>query len=133
MGYRGPIAKPSVIEIAEGCPGKRPVNRREPQPGLKAPKCPPHLDETARKEWRRLVPILRRMRVLTEADGIALANLCQTYSTLIQAQEKLTKQGILYKAPSGYIAQSPLLSIVNQCIDTITKLTREFGLTSTLR
>ena len=47
------------------------------------------------KEWRRLVPVLKRMRVLTEADGIALRNVCQTYSTLIQAQEKLTKQGIL--------------------------------------
>ena len=97
MGYRGPIPKPSVIEIAEGCPGKLPVNRDEPQPRQVAPKCPAHLDETARREWRRLVPVLKRMRVLTEADGIALGNLCQTYSTLIQAQEKLTKQRILYK------------------------------------
>src|SRR5688572_24799602 len=121
MGYRGPTPKPSVIEIAEGCPGKRPVNGREPTPRTIAPKCPDHLDEAARKEWRRLVPILRRMRVLTEADGIALGNLCQTYSTLIQAQEKLTKMGILYKTKSGYVMQSPLLGVVNQCVDTITK------------
>ena len=73
MGYRGPTPKPSVIEIAEGCPRKRPVNRREPMPRTVAPKCPAHLDELAQKEWRRLVPILRRMRVLTEADGMALA------------------------------------------------------------
>ena len=106
MGYRGPIPKPTVVEIAEGCPGKRPVNRDEPQPRPVAPKCPDYLDDAARKEWRRLVPVLKRMRVLTEADGIALGNLCQTYSTLIQAQEKLTKQGILYKAPSGYIWDS---------------------------
>jgi P27 family predicted phage terminase small subunit len=133
MGYRGPIPKPTVVEIAEGCPGKRPVNRDEPQPRPVAPKCPDYLDDAARKEWRRLVPVLKRMRVLTEADGIALGNLCQTYSTLIQAQEKLTKQGILYKAPSGYIMQSPLLSVVNQCVDTISKLSREFGLTPAAR
>jgi phage terminase small subunit len=37
------------------------------------------------------------MRVLTEADNMALANLCQTYSTLVKAQEKLSEVGILYK------------------------------------
>ena len=73
------------------------------------------------------------MKVLTEADGMALANLCQTYSTMITAQEKLNKMGILYKAPSGYVMQNPLLSVVNQCVDTITKLTREFGLTPAAR
>ena len=73
------------------------------------------------------------MKVLTEADGMALANLCQTYSTLVKAQEKLSELGILYKAPSGYIMQSPLLAVVNQCVDTITKLSREFGLTPAAR
>jgi P27 family predicted phage terminase small subunit len=73
------------------------------------------------------------MKVLTEADWMTLANLCQTWSTLITAQEKLTEMGILYKSPSGYIMQSPLLAIVNQCVDTITKLSREFGLTPAAR
>ena len=80
-----------------------------------------------------MVPILRRMRVLSEADGMTLANLCQTWSTLMKAQEKLTEMGILYKSPSGYIMQSPLLPIVNQCVDTVTKLSREFGLTPASR
>lgn len=86
MGYRGPIPKPTVVEIAEGCPGKRAVNRREPQPRVRIPKCPAHLDPRAREEWKRLVPILRRMRVLTEADGMVLANLCQSYSTMVKAR-----------------------------------------------
>jgi phage terminase small subunit len=29
--------------------------------------------------------------------------------------------------------QSPLLGVVNQCVDTITKLSREFGLTPAAR
>jgi P27 family predicted phage terminase small subunit len=122
MGYRGPIPKPSWIERAEGNPGHRPLNPKEPQPRVTLPRCPEHLDERAKKEWKRLVPVLRRMRVLTEADWMTLANLCQTWSTLVNAQEKLTEMGILYKSPSGYIMQSPLLAIVNQCVDTITKL-----------
>ena len=133
MGYRGPIPKPSAIARAEGNPGKRRLNDCEPQPRATTPRCPEHLDAEAKKEWKRLVPILRRMRVLTEADGMTLANLCQTWSTMMKAQEKLTEMGILYKSPSGYIQQSPLFSMVNQCIDTITKLSREFGLTPAAR
>lgn len=133
MGYRGPIPKPNVIVRAEGNPGKRPLNRNEPQPRATTPRCPEHLDEEAKKEWKRLVPVLRRMRVLTEADKMSLANLCQTWSTLLKAQEKLTEMGILYKSPSGYVMQSPLLPIVNQCVETITKLSREFGLTPAAR
>jgi P27 family predicted phage terminase small subunit len=73
------------------------------------------------------------MRVLTEADGYALASLCQTYSTMVKAQEKLNEAGFLYKAPSGYVMQSPVLAVVNQCIETIVKLSREFGLTPAAR
>jgi P27 family predicted phage terminase small subunit len=133
LRYRGPIPKPTVIKIAEGLPGRRPINGREPQPRVTTPKCPTHLDRRAKQEWRRLIPILRRMRVLTEADGLMLANLCLMVSTLVRAQEKLNELGILYKAPSGYVMQSPLLSVVNQCVETITKLSREFGLSPASR
>jgi len=91
VGYRGPTPKPTAIELAQGSPGKRSINHAEPRPRAIVPKCPAHLDERAKKEWRRLVPILTQMRVLTEADGIALGNLCQTYSTMVRAQEKLNE------------------------------------------
>ena len=80
-----------------------------------------------------MVPILLQMHVLTEADEYALANLCQTQSTLVKAQQKLSETGLLLKTPSGYVQQNPLLGIVNNCTDTITKLSREFGLTPASR
>jgi P27 family predicted phage terminase small subunit len=73
------------------------------------------------------------MRVLTDADGLALANLCQAWSTLVKAQIKLNETGLLLKTPSGYVQQSPLLGIVNSSIDTVLKLSREFGLTPSSR
>jgi P27 family predicted phage terminase small subunit len=133
MGYRGPIPKPSAIARAEGNPGKRRLNDGEPQPRATTPRCPDHLDAEAKKEWKRLVPVLRRMKVLTEADWMTLANLCQIWSTMVKAQKMLTERGILYKTPNGYIQQSPFFSMVNQCVDTITKLSREFGLTPAAR
>jgi P27 family predicted phage terminase small subunit len=99
----------------------------------KPPTCPDHLDADAKREWKRLVKLLLRMRVLTDADGLALANLCQAWSTLVKAQIKLNETGLLLKTPSGYVQQSPLLGIVNSCIDTVLKLSREFGLTPSSR
>ena len=91
------------------------------------------LDADARREWRRLAPILERMRVLTEADEIALGNLCVQYATLIKAQRLLDKSGLLLKTKSGYVQQSPLVSIVAGCVEQVNKLCREFGLTPAAR
>ena len=97
MGFRGPAPKPTAIKKIQGNPGKRPLNENEPQlePGI--PECPDHLDETAQKEWARVSRLLVAMKVLTEADYIALGNLCQAYSTMVAAQRQLNKTGILYK------------------------------------
>ena len=80
-----------------------------------------------------MVGILRRMQLLTEADGHALANLCIAYSTLVRAQVKLNESGLLVKSPSGYLQQNPLISIVNSAVGTINSLSREFGLTPASR
>ena len=133
MGIRGPSPTPTRIKLIRGNPGKRKLNDSEPQPQLAAPECPEYLDEMARVEWDRLVEILLAMRVLTEADYIALGNLCQAYSTMIDAQKKLSKAGVLYRTKSGYVQQSPLLGIVNSQMTLINALVREFGLTPSSR
>jgi P27 family predicted phage terminase small subunit len=133
VGLRGPAPKPTAIKRLEGNPGKRKLNEDEPTLTVGAPECPDHLDEVAKKEWGRLTVILTAMKVLTEADYIALANLCQAYSTLINAQRQLNKTGILYKSKSGYIQQSPLLGIIHTQTTIVNNLLREFGLTPSSR
>jgi P27 family predicted phage terminase small subunit len=133
MGLRGPAPKPTAIKRLEGNPGKRKLNEAEPTPAAGAPHCPDYLDDDARKEWDRLTSILIAMKVLTEADYIALANLCQAYSTLVNAQKQMNKTGILYKSKSGYIQQSPLLGIIHTQTTIVNNLLREFGLTPSSR
>ena len=139
MGLRGPAPKPTILKVIEGNPGKQKLNHREPQPYGCAPEMLKHLNRIARKEWKRLVPILLSMRVLTEADGIALANLCQAYSTLVEANELMAKAAaggkspLLMKTPAGYMQQSPLLGIINSQMDIINRQLREFGLTPASR
>ena len=132
-GQRGPAPKPTALKKLLGNPGKRKLNEAEPIPRSRLPHCPDHLDQLAQKEWNRLVKILTGMRVLTEADYIALANLCQAYSTLIAAQIQLNKTGILYKTKSGYVQQSPLLGIITAQTTIVNNLLREFGLTPSSR
>lgn len=129
----GPPPQPTAIRQVKGNPGHRPYNTAEPIVRVVAPECPEHLDEVAKREWYRLVPILLAMNVLTDGNYMTLASLCQTYSTMIAAQKKLSETGLLSKTPSGYIQQSPLVGIVNKCVGTINTLCREFGLTPAAR
>jgi P27 family predicted phage terminase small subunit len=133
VGRRGPAPMPTAIKKLKGNPGRRPLNEVEPQPEQGEPDCPEHLDEVAQREWKRLIPILRGMRVLTTADYIALGNLCQAYSIQIKAQKQLARSGLLYKTRSGYVQQSPLLGIITAQTTIVNNLLREFGLTPSSR
>jgi P27 family predicted phage terminase small subunit len=100
---------------------------------------PAYLDREARRQWKRLVPILLSMRVLTVADGMALATLCQAYSILVEALQDKRKaskgggSGLLMKTPAGYVQQSPLIGIINSQVEIIHRISREFGLTPSSR
>ena len=139
MGMRGPAPKPSSIRMLEGNAAKRPLPSNEPLPLSGEPDMPAHLDREARREWKRLVPILLSMRVLTVADGMALANLCHAYSLLVHAHEAMQQaakaggSGLLMKTPSGYVQQSPLIGIINSQVEIINRISREFGLTPASR
>jgi P27 family predicted phage terminase small subunit len=139
MGLRGPAPTPTALQILRGNPGKRPLNRHEPQPGKFKTRPPDHLDEEARREWKRLVPILTRMKVLGEPDYIALANLCAAYSTLVKAREEQSrlaaegKPALLIRTPNGFFQTSPLITIINDQVKIITTLLREFGMTPSAR
>ena len=139
MGLRGPAPKPSGLRILEGNPARRPLPTNEPRPLPGEPDIPSYLDNDARAEWKRIVPILLGMRVLTAADGTALGNLCQAVSLLKQAHHTLQQatqgggSGLLMKTPSGYVQQSPLIGIINGQVEIINRISREFGLTPSSR
>ena len=89
MGIRGPAPTPTRIKLVQGNPGKRKLNDREPEPPAGAPECPEYLDAVARGRVGPAGQDLLAMRVLTEADYMALGNLCQAYSTMVDAQTEV--------------------------------------------
>jgi len=129
----GPPPVPTAIRILRGNPSKRPLNKNEPMPGEFKHRVPDHLNDEGKKEWKRLVAILKRMRVLTEADYMVVANAADVYSMICDASRQLKVAGILYKGPSGYIQTSPLMGIITRNISLLKGLLSELGLTPASR
>lgn len=123
---RGRKPKPSALRT-------RGAGKHEPIPPDARPRCPDHLSPAARKEWRRLAKPLHEMGVLSTADRAALAAYCQAWSRWVEAEEKLKETPPLLKTPSGYVQQSPWLSIANKQLEIMGRYMAELGLTPASR
>lgn len=136
---RGRKPKPTAQKELEGNPGKRRLNPKEPEypppPARDDDRAPMELlkDTAAIKEWRRLLPLLKTARVLTEADRGSLLALCQQWSRYLEASRKVKREGMVVKAPSGYPIPNPYLSIANRALQHCVTLWTELGLTPSSR
>jgi P27 family predicted phage terminase small subunit len=76
--------KPIAIKKLEGNPGKRPIAEIPAPKGV--PSCPRWLDNLAKIEWRRIVPELDAMGMLSLVDRAALSGYCEAYSRWRRAE-----------------------------------------------
>lgn len=97
------------------------------------PRCPDHLSVVAKKEWRRLATPLYRAGLLSLADRAALAAYCQAWARWVEAEEKLAETPALLKTPSGYVQQSPWLTVANKQLELMGRYMTELGLTPVAR
>lgn len=99
MSRRGPAPKPTRLKIAAGNPGKRPLNPREPKPATVDPPMPMWLSKRAQAEWRRIVPELLKLGLLTSIDLAALAAYCQAYAEFEIATRTIEEEGRICRVP----------------------------------
>jgi P27 family predicted phage terminase small subunit len=133
VAVKGRKPKPTAIKLLEGNPGKRPLNRKEPKPAQKAPRCPAWLDDEAKKEWKRVGKVLEQMGMLTELDMAAFAGYCQAYARWKTAEDFITQHGDMVRTPNGYIQQVPQVSIAQTNLKIMLRFCEEFGLTPSAR
>src|SRR5690606_16722696 len=137
MGRRGPPPKPTHLKLLAGNPGRKPLPPDEPQPEVAEPKCPAHLKGEARREWKRIVPELLDLRVLSRVDRAALAAYCQAYARWVDAEEIIRREGLLvvYETKGGtlYQQQHPAVGIANEALRQMKGFLTEFGLTPASR
>jgi len=141
MAGRKPV--PEALKLLRGNPGKRPLNKRAPNPRRVEPEMPSFLDKDARKEWRRVAPTLVRLGVLTEVDGTLFAGYCELVSGLAQCNRALKKCGnkmLTEKTTVDMdggtnieVKQNPLVVMKRQLIQQIRPYCTEFGMTPSSR
>lgn len=103
-------------------------------PDAVAPAIPDALTERGRVEWDRMVPVLLRMRVLTEADGAALGLLCNAMAALEEVTEQIRQTGYLCTNPSsGAVHVNPLFAVQTELNRQVTTGLRDFGQTPAAR
>lgn len=117
----GRPAKPTVLKLLAGNPGKRPINAQEPNSGDIDTQAPAELSEAARTHWQRLAPMLSKSGVLKQSDRDLLFCYCESYSVwlesvragklnvslLAQLRQMLGEMGMTPAARSRIIADKP--------------------------
>lgn len=135
MGKRGPAPKPTALKVLQGNPGKRQLNDSEPtfEKTDEILKPPSYLSTYAKKEWKRIAPMLIKNNLLTDADITTLAAYCQAYHRWIEAEKAIRIYGMVCKTDKGNIIQRPEVGIANKAMSEMVKYGKEFGLTPSSR
>lgn len=98
MGAGGRPPKPTQLKVLQGTDRPDRANPAEPKPAGGVPDIPVWLPVKARRYWKQLAPILDDMKVLTSADGTALALLASVLLEYVTAQAVVLKEGLTYES-----------------------------------
>jgi P27 family predicted phage terminase small subunit len=131
------------LRLLKGNPGKRALNKHEPQPSRSGdvPDPPDYLKGYAAEEWRRIARELYRMGLLTIVDEPMLAAYCMSYAMWRTASEALAKvaevdpvfKGLVIKTSKGTPIQNPLFLAARQSEADMLRFAGEFGMTPSAR
>jgi|GEM_PF-141129 len=132
-GSGGHNRKCTAQKKREGNRGHRKLNEKEPKTPLGEPEIPKYLTLRARIYWTRLVPMLLKMQVLTQADGHALGLLCNSLAEVELAQGAIDRYGLvivtLDKTPGVVIMKAnPAVRIKANAMRQASSALAKFGL-----
>lgn len=149
MGTPGPAPKPFLQVVREGNPGKRPI-----EPGVVLPPAdleePDWLEtfpavrakdvqaanrrarEVARREWRRVVPVLKASAGLAEVDAQLVHDYCVCVARIDQCERELSTNGLLQLGERGW-QKNGATTIVGQYRTQLRAYIGELGLSPSSR
>lgn len=133
MARRGRKPTPSKVVSIKGNPGKRKRSKKEPVLPPSYPKPPSILCKEAAAHWEIVCKQLFDAKVMTDLDIDALMMYCEAYARWIDAHDQVRTYGVVIEAPSGYLYQSPYLSIANNAFVQMKSILVEFGMTPSSR
>jgi P27 family predicted phage terminase small subunit len=123
---------PTNLKLVQGTARKDRLNPNEPKPNRSLPSAPEHLSDAAKLAWGKASLILDRMGVLTEADGIALEEVTETYAELVQCRMVLKSIERIYETDSegGKMYRShPIVAQIADASRRLAMWLTKFGMT----
>ena len=131
MRGRKPI--PTATKALMGNPGKRPLNKREPQPKGELYAAPEWMSDSQREGWAYAITNAPR-GLLKLLDRSVLAIWVVAEDLHREAAEKVAQYGLLTKSPNaGLPLQSPYLAILNKQAQIMLKAGAELGFSPSSR
>jgi len=103
------------------CPQRFITHRKEPDAEA--------VRRVARTTWDSLAPALHADGLLVMKFRESFACLCDSYGRYVLACQKCDTEGMTIKTDTGYLMQSPWVSIRNKMFDQLFKAAACFGLT----
>ena len=96
---------------------------------------PRHLNDYGKKEWRRVVGVLKDLGLYTKLDRAALAMYCQAWGRWVRAEKQLEETGgeVLTSSETGNFYQNPWYHVANKAWEQMRKVLAEFGLSPSSR
>lgn len=150
-GTRGPLPKPAALRLLEGNAGKRTLDLTAGiNPRIEVPSAPRHLSTEAKREWKRITPLLEELGLISGLDRTALALYCQAAGRLAELETafngmvaRLVADGkdyadAVYEAsyavtPSGYAQQSVIVQLIGKHREQLNRYLMHFGLSPAAR
>ncbi len=128
MGKRGPIGQPNNVRQLRGNPGSR-MAKPTPQAVHEAPS--PAVLPLARglAEWKRIVPELKRLQIISQLDRAMLSCYVQAYSTMVAARKEIGSSQVIQGKGRGEPIKSPAWQIFRDSASMMTMFAKELGLT----
>ena len=128
--------KPTRIKVLEGNPGKRPLNKKEPNaPGI--PKRPTSFNARCKKLWDEYVKNLAASGLVQLLDASTLELYVRTYDEYLTLDAYLKKNKSTYKTKGrdGVVMfrPRPEVGMRDRARTLLAKLTKEFGFSPSSR
>lgn len=133
MGRPGPKPTPTMTLKLRGSTN---LSRRkgEPQPQVGTPEPPSWLTDAEKKAWAEIVPdYAKTPGLLTLVDRMALALMCEAHCEMLDARDKIAKEGSTCTSSKGGNYQHPEVGRKNTAILRLVGLIKEFGGTAASR
>ena len=150
MGRRGPPKKPVELALVQGNPREKKLPPPIKAPRMQSMKPPKELGRVAKGVWRKTIPKLRALNLISSLDTNMLARYCDTYEHYLKAREFVLKHGTSYaiyqqpvptpeeqlagvKPIIKYMVQFPQVRQMNQWARDLSRYEQPFGMSPASR